>query len=470
MYVPSVLPHRRIDSTKLLITAVQGALPSEDTFYFGIKRLFGDQLIRIDLDGTFRTDLIPHSPSYLSCSQLSMTESVDRYKGEVRSVFSELTAAGSIGVFGTGGMDSRTILAALVDQRASFQMMYGMGNSNITDSSLGDLEAAQSVAKLYDIPFQQLDWSGNQPYSEDRLRESFRAYGFQAEIYGASESFLHTLDGGISPYPRLLLGGYSPAFWFNKPLDLSSVRTSKVNLLSDSMYSPGVSVAGTQCIRDIAAYKSACEAEVETALQHAGIDYPTTGASLELYVKARLALYLRHESRYLNLVNEFGNYIAPFLMKRLCTPLISVPLEYRKKEEFRIRLIYALAPSLAEHPLYSGGGPKEGAANIDRDTFQMVRVKVEDKKPFLREMSKLAVPPFLRKPVRGLYFRLIPHGRFSNESVMNRDAAIRRVYGRKVMSDPLGRRLLRGTSDFSPKVLSRIWQYLVGVNALGYIE
>lgn len=467
----SVLPHRKLDSTKLLITAIQTALPGEDTFYTGIKRLFGNQLIRVGLaGGTFRTELIPRPPSFLSCSQLSMADAVDRYKEEVRTVFRDLFSVGPIGLFGTGGMDSRSILAALVDQRAPLQMMYGMGNSNITDSFAGDLEAARSVAKLYDVPFQQLDWSGNQPYGTDKLRESFRTYGFQSEIYGASESFLRTLNGGLSPYPRLLLGGYSPAFLFDKPWDLRRVRTSKADLLHDSMHSQGLSVDENQCIDDKATYKSVYAAEVETALQYAGIDYPDAGAPLELYVKARLALYTRQGSRYLNFVNEFSNYIAPFLMMRLCAPLMSVPFDYRKNEEFRLRLIHSLAPALMELPLYSGGGPKEGAARIDRETFQMVRVQREQKKPLGRQIAKQAMPPILREPVRDFYFRFMPWEKFSAQSVALRDSKIREAYGRRILNDPLGRKWFNATSDFSSKDLSRIWQYLVGVSTLGYSE
>jgi hypothetical protein len=51
-----------------------------------------------------------------------------------------------------------------------------------------------------------------------------------------------------------------------------------------------------------------------------------------------------------------------------------------------------------------------------------------------------------------------------------RDSEIRKEYGRRVMSDPLGSKWFSTTSDFSPKDLSRIWQYLVGVNTLGYSE
>jgi hypothetical protein len=467
----SVLPIRKLDSTKLLITAIQGALPGEDTFYSGIKRLFGNQLIHIDLvGGTFRTECIPQPPLHSSCDLPSIEDALDRYKEEVRTVFRELIAAGSIGLFGTGGKDSRTILAALVDQQAPLQMMYGTGNSRITDSSHGDLAAAQSVAKLYDIPFQQLDWSGNQPHTKETLQRSFRTYGFQAEIYGASESFLRTLNGGIFPYPKIFLGGHTPATMGDRPWELDKSSFTMDDLISDGMHSQSGFVEDNRCIVDKATYRSAYAAEVETALRHAGIEFPTEGASLKLYVEAKLFLINRSGARFINFVNEFGHFIAPFNLTRLWHLLMSVPFKYRKKDEFQNRLIHSLAPALASLPLFSGGGAKDGPARIDQKTFQMVRVQREQKKPLSRRIAKRAISSRLREPVKELYFGLAPWEKFSPQHANYRDFEIRKAYSAQVMSDPLGSRWFNGTSDFSPKELSRILQYIVGVNTLGYSE
>ncbi len=124
----------------------------------------------------------------------------------------ELSAVGTIGLLGTGGLDSRTVLAGLLEWKAPIRLMYAMGNSRLTDYDIRDLNVAKAVATLYNLPFQQLDWSGNQPHSPETLKSLFRTHGFKFEIYGAPESFLRTFDGGISPYPNLLLGGRGPAF------------------------------------------------------------------------------------------------------------------------------------------------------------------------------------------------------------------------------------------------------------------
>jgi hypothetical protein len=463
----SALSQRKLDATKLLVATLQTNLPGEDTFYSDTKRLFGTQFIRIDLDqGTFRVERIPRSASVLSWGLPSIQDAIDQYKQEVRAVFRELTAVGPIGLFATGGMDSRTILASLIDRQVPLQLMYGIGNSRLTDYGAGDLDGAKAMAKLYNLPFQLLDWSGNQPHSEETLQELFRTYGFDYEIYGAPESFLRTFNGGISPYPTLFLGGYSPAFTSARPGDLNQTSFAFDDLTADAIRYQGVPVESNRCILGRASYRSTFAAEVKTALRCAEIDYPEEGASLETFVKAKLFLYLRAESRYLNFANEFGHYIAPFLMKRLYDPLLSVPLEYRAKNEFQLRLIHALAPGLLEIPLHSGGR----AAWIDRETFRLIHHRVDQQKSLVRRVADVVLPPVLRKPARNIYSGVrLTNGQGAGK-LIDRDSAIVEVYGRQVMRDPLGQRWFGSTSEFTPKMLARIRHYLVGVNTLGYSE
>jgi hypothetical protein len=457
------LPDRKIEATKLLVAALQTSLPGEDTFYSNIKRLFGTQLIRINLRSkAFSVERIPKPASNLSWDLPTIQEAVIQYKQEVRAVFRELSVLRPIGLFGTGGMDSRTILAGLLDQQMSLTLMYGIGNSRLTDYDTRDLDIVQTFAKLYDIPFKQLDWSGNQPYTGKRLQEMFQRYGFPGEIYGASESFLRTFDGGISPYPNLFLGGYSPAFTNTKPWELIQASFTFEDLIADAMHFQGGTVEGSKCIADKGEYRSVFAREVKSGLRCAGIDYPDTGASLEMFVTAKLFLNIRAESRFLNLANEFGHYIAPFLMKRLYDPLVSIPSKYRAKDEFQLRLIHALEPTLVDAPLYTSIGP----ARIDRDAFHSIRDPVDRRNSLIGRIAEVVLPPVLRNRAREIYHSV----KNPAEKLNCQDSAIVATYGKQVMNDPLGQRWFNSISDFTPKDIARIHYYLIGLNTLGYLE
>jgi hypothetical protein len=459
-------PDHTIDETKLLISAVQSTLPGEDTFYSGIKRLFGTQQIRVDLrSGAFRVDRLPELSNSLDWKLPTIEDALSQYVNEVRAVFHNLSAVGTMGILATGGLDSRTILSAVLDQGAPVQLMYGMGNSKLTDYDNDDLKVVQQIAQRYNLPFQQLDWSGNQPYEDRKLQELFRVYGFKYEIYGASESFLRTFNGEIFSYPQLFMGGYSPAFTNGKPWEWERKTYYFEDLIRTAMQSLKGPIENSQCITNVESYKTEFSREVRIALDRAGIDIPETGVPLETFVKAKLFLYLRAESRFLNFANEFGHYIAPFLMKRLYDPLLNVPFEYRSRDEFQIRLIQSLAPGLVEIPLFSGWS----RAHIDPATLRLVRDYNSSPPPSVaRRVASKVLPYTVKKGVRKIYSNLTGAGMPKPAVQSPRDSRIVDVYGQAVMHDPLGQRWFRSIADFSPKELTRIRHYLMAVNSLGY--
>jgi hypothetical protein len=452
------LSRSKLDSTKLLVAILQSSLPGEDTYYQNVRRLFGTQIIRIALrSGTLRVERMGCAAPTISWRLPTIEDAVRQYVSEVRAVFQEFKAIAPIALLGTGGLDSRTILAALLDQQIRPQLMYGIGNSHLTDYWLGDIEVAKALAKGSNLPFKQLDWSGTQPHSEQTLRTLFQTYGFKYEIYGAPEAFLRGYNGGITPYPKMFLGGYSPAFTNSKPWELKQASFSLDDLVANSMAFQGGTIEESRCIIDKAAYRTTYAEEIRKGLHWADVDFPDHGASLQSYVRAKLFFYIRAESRYLNFVNEFGHYVAPFLMKRLYDPLLNVPLEFRANDEFQIRLIHAFAPALSEVPLFTGWGP----ARIDRSTFRLVRDIAAPKRSIVERVGRRA---------QALCSHVEILDKVVGDKATRRDTAIIQTYGREVMNDPLGQRWFNSTSEFAPKIMARIWHYLVGVNTMGYTE
>jgi hypothetical protein len=457
----SVLPQRKIDSTKLLISAVESILPGEDTFYVGIKRLFGSQAIRIEpLSRTFRVIETPACGTKIDWDFPRIEDAVEAYKAEVQSVFRELAAVGQIGLFGTGGLDSRTVLAGLIDQHAKPVLMYAMGNSKLTDYDPHELVVIREITKQYEIPFRQLDWSGNQPFSADTLDQLFDLYGFDYEIYGAADGFLNTLSGHMTPYPQLLLGGYSPAFTNAKPWQLPQRLYSFDELLENTMRYK----KNSRSIADKESYREVFAAEVKIALDRGGFSFPASGVDLETFVRCRLFLYIRAEARFLNLANAFGNYVAPFLLKRLYEPLLRVPFRYRANDEFQIRLIQTLAPGLTAIPLFSGWGP----ARIDPETHRLIRDSQRVQPSLHKRMVRRLVPSPVREAIRKIRSRL--PDKPSVPELAPHDADIVKTYGFEVMNDSLGRHWFTDLSEFSPKEITRIRHYTAAVNRLGYLE
>jgi hypothetical protein len=390
----------------------------------------------------------------------TIEEAVDQYSREVRTVFHQIAAVCPVGLFGTGGLDSRTVLAGLLDQDADVRVMYGTGNSRLTDFHERDLSLAEQVAQHCGVPFERLDWSGTQPHSDEALKALFAEYGFQSEIYGAPQAFLSTFKGGLSPYPAVMVGGYSPAFTNAKPWEGEDSKVPFESLVADAMHFQGGYVTDSRCISDKKSYRRVVTEGIRTALAVNGILYPEDGAPLETFVKAKLLLYVRAEARFLNFVNEFGYYVAPFMIKRLYEPLIDVPFKFRRGDEFQLRLIKMLTPQLVEIALYSGWQ----SASIDATSLRFVRDTVAPLGSRWKRVLKRAILTSLRQELKGVLRKMRKPA--AHPADMN--TAIQVTYGGRVMRDPLGRMWFSSTAEFSPKDLARICQYLAGVNKLRY--
>lgn len=464
----TISSNRKIDSTKLLISALQNNLPGEDTFYSGIEQLFGTQLIRINLvSGNFEVERIPEAPSCLSWKLPTIEEAVEQYAEEVRSVFKDLTTAGSIGLFATGGLDSRTVLAGILDQKAPCHLMYGIGDTRLTDYDLRDVECAQMVANCCGLPFQKLNWAGSQPFSDDVLQGLFGKFGFPYEVYSGSDAFLQSIGGGIKPYPDIFLGGYSPAFANSKPWELTKTLFTFDDVVTDttSHFQRG-RIENSHCVTHTDVYREVVAAEVKAAMECAGFEVPAEGFPLEMFVKAKLFMYIRSDSRFVNFANEFCHYAAPFLMKRLYDPLLDVPLRYRANDEFQLRVIHALTPSLTDVPLFSGWS----LAHTDPQTFRLVRDRDTVRKSLVRRVARRILPSMLRAPLRSAAYHIQRKKPEAKPRAAERDLKITRVYGEAVMNHPLGERWFTSLDEFTPKEITRLRHYLMGVDTLGYSE
>jgi hypothetical protein len=456
--VAESLPSRTVDPIRVIQDAFQQTISTgEDTFYEGVKRLFGSQVLTVDLpEGELSVTEHPEPTRDDPWGNASISGAVDRYRSEVREVFDQLVGIGQVALNTTGGLDTRTVLAASLDAGLSPQLIYGVGNSGLTNTKRSDLEAALELSETLGLPFYRMDWSDDHPHDRETLRTLFEKHGFMFSKYGAPRSLLAELDGGISPFPTLQLGGYSPAFT-NKRLWEADRQEYSFEELVDHFVHDAVEDPAFECATS---YREDLATEVRTALDHSSIEYPDRGASLETFVRARLFLYVRPAAAPANLFNEFAYYLAPFLLKRLYDPLLEVPMEFRRGDEFQIRLIDRLHPEVFEASVFSGRRP----ATVDLDSFTLRRPLSFRLRQRARTLAGRAVPAPARPLARRAYRRLTA----DPDDEEGIDDRIRRENARDVLASPLTAPCFSGEPDIGLAYLNNLQRYVFGIEEIGY--
>lgn len=412
-FVGACLDDPRIEPIELVAHALQKMSSGPDTFLSGVRRLFGSQTIRIDVaTGSCVVGDVPNRMRRLDPEPSSMDDAVERYTGLVRETFSQFHAADSVAVNTTGGIDTRTVLAATLDSGITPLLMYGQGNSRLTNTKTPDMKVAQQLGELTGLGLYTMDWSGSQPHSPERMTALFERYGFLFSLFAGSDGLLREMEGGITPYPQLHLGGYTPAFTNKKPWELQRERYVIDDVVNSFMESRHELLAPDA----IESYRQHIQRSVRAALAHAPEPFPEAGTTRDVFTFARLFVHLRRVSRAANFFNEFAYYLSPFMLKRLCDPLLTIPLEFRDRDEFQVRLIDALRPELLDVHSYSNMMRHE----FDRESFTMRRVE----------------PPIAKLPgrIRARVGHLLP-------------SALKGTLKRTLASTPLRRLLLMSADD-----------------------
>lgn len=381
--VAGCLDQPRVDPLEMLSHTFQKMSAGPATFFSQVQRLFGAQVVRVDVTtGHARIEEVDTPLRRLEPTPATITEAVDAVVDIVRPTFDQLRVAPSLALNTTGGIDTRTLLAAVLDRDLRPQLLYGVGNSRLTNTKAADHQIAQQLAESTGLPLYTMDWSGTQPHPPEKMHTLFRRYGFLYSVFASSDGLLREVEGAIDPYPTLQLGGYTPAFTNRKPWEIDRDEFAFDDLIDNFLED-----RHRHLRHDMpAAYVRHVERAVGSALRHAPVAFPEHDSSREAFTISRLFLHLRRESRTANFFNEFSYYLAPFMIKQLYDPLVTLPLPFREHDEFQTRLIHALAPELLDIPTYSGMKHHE----FDRESLTMRRVESPTVKRAARVRTRIA--------------------------------------------------------------------------------
>jgi len=445
---------------KIIETAIHGQT-GEETFISNVRRLYGGQLLRIELsDNSISKEKIPIEMSGFCDNYNSCQGYVSEYTKRVRNVFNELQSIDSIGLNTTGGIDTRTVLAALLDQNISPRLMYGVGNSALTNTRKKDLEISQDIAKHFNLEFYKMNWSGSQPHSSKMLRSQFTKYGFHYRRYGGSESFFKEFDGGMSPYPTLHLGGFSPAFTTKKPWGKENKKYSLNELVDDYISR----IINTNMFADsvkLTEYREHIKNQIREALSYSPIDYQKHGNSLDTYVKAKLFLNIRNQAGFVTTFNQFSYYLSPFLMKELNDPLITIPFKYRENNEFQLRVIDDLFNDAFTIRIYSS-----------HEEFNINQKTLNKEYSFINKIDKMesnftqTVGEVLPAPTRSLAEKVYNTMRSDSGKNPSIDHKVRLENTKYILDHPMMENYFSTLSDIDLNRLNNMKRILFGIEQI----
>ncbi|WP_152418650.1 hypothetical protein [Halorubrum distributum] len=351
----STLSEPTVRKHELLVKALEVSEVTDSTIFTDVKRLEGSELLSIDTsEDEISVEPMSRPQAGWEYQDESIETVVEDYSERVMSVFADITAATSdIGIQATGGLDSRSVLAGILQQETNPAILYAVGNSPLTNTKDNDLDVARKYAQEFNLDFRQLDWGGSLPTDRSKWTALFRKYGYRYNTYGATENFYDSLAS--SAVPELLMSGYAFGTVSNHYYwELTSSMPITLREIVENHFTYVQKFSDDQFGRKDK-YIEQLYTDCQTALNRHGLQVnPGEELPLETFVTVIQLLNGRPQSAYVNIANEFSFHLAPYATFELSRPMLDFPPKHRRGERIRVKLLEELYPNVLNIPMFSG--------------------------------------------------------------------------------------------------------------------
>lgn len=179
---------KKINSTVLIEKCFQCGILTDKTIFSDIKRMLGDKILIYDFSEqaySFKPRAEAKQDVYLNATFDDYSHRLsDRILGiglRVTNLYK------NIAMNMTGGLDSRMVLGALLSNSAKPKLLYGKGNSYLTNTKDEDAKIVELISKKYSLQYEFMDWSTSSNFN---VLEGLKKFWEYFVIYGNNTNIL----------------------------------------------------------------------------------------------------------------------------------------------------------------------------------------------------------------------------------------------------------------------------------------
>lgn len=359
------MENRKLNLFALFEETVNGGCIGRENVFEEMYKLLGNDLLKIDCKkNIIRIKRVEYSRTPKKFHK-NFDKALKEYADNVKYVFSVMAKNfKEMALELTGGLDTRTVLAALNNDGTDYRILYGISKDAIINSDKEDLEAVNLFAKKYSKELYIMDWENicePKQISDDLFYKFdiyYKMYGYNKKCLGAYEN--------LNKYPEVFLDGYfgetlKARRWlevqiFKKKISFKNL-IKRYHLTYDTLRIFRSKKIKKEYMRYL------INKTRKTAIKDFKIPLIKGKIGLDHFNEVR-QLFSRTMDNYdLNFQNRFAYALSPLGDLKLYEPCFNLPFKFRKEDEFESKLIKFLDKSTLEVPLFTHQHPKE----IDKD-------------------------------------------------------------------------------------------------------
>ena len=253
----------------------------------------------------------------------------------------------NISIFMTGGLDSRVILSAFIKSGVKPKLLYGVGNSAITNTNPNDFEIVKKIARKFNLDLVIMNWKSPYPIDKD-WDKMLENYGFHSEIYSGTQNVfdaieqLKDIDFIEFGYMGEVLRNSS---WLDN-YDYDFINSEQLSNLYLDKYN-------TQIINDNKKIKKNVIKYFNRISNRIGIDPKNIHKDQTQFFDNEYRKF--SDTHLLNFVNLFTSSISIMGQDELLDFAAKVPYNQKINGKFQVEIIKRLEPSVLSIPILTHG-------------------------------------------------------------------------------------------------------------------
>jgi hypothetical protein len=348
-HLAKTIDNLSINQTEILEYAFQYAILDNKTIFKDIYKLMGDEYLEIDLniDALFFKKI--SLEKYQAKEEIPTPEQIAKKFAKetmtINSSFKKIT----IGT--TGGLDSRIILAAFLNKGIKPQIIYGVGDSILTNTKNKDLEINKIYAEKFGLKLHEMNWKTNEPINE-YWNYSLEKYGELFLVYAGNKNVFTEFETNVEA-DYITFGYYGELMRSFEWIDSIKKEYLTVNEFVNAY-------CDKNAINDILFDNDELDELKETILNKY-IDICTSeGIDMQKIHRNQLTrlyfFYAKNASTVLcNLCNCYGYSSMIFFENDLLSDILNIPYGDKKNAKYMLSIMNILYPEILNVPIFSHG-------------------------------------------------------------------------------------------------------------------
>jgi len=328
----------------------QNAILGSRTMFNEIKKLLGHEFIEINTENkTLKINQLNFEVKF----ELNTGPREKQVKEYSNLIFNRVTQIvkhfKKIGIFMTGGLDSRVKLAAFLKADLKPTLFYGVGNSPITNTKTEDYNIVKQIANRYDLQLVTMNWKSPVPIDKywDEMSDN---YGFFTDIYSGTKNAITEIEK-IGDIDFIEFGYMGESIRNNKWIDNLNINTINISQLVD-IYSNknnrGIIKNHKNIKKNIA--KEFKKFTTKLQINQKSItkdEYQTFDNEYR-----KLA-----DTELLNIINRYLYSISIAGQMEVISYMGKIPYQHKNNNSFPVDVIKYLFPDLLNLPILTHGKP-----------------------------------------------------------------------------------------------------------------